>query len=728
MKKLFVIPLLLISWICSATTYYVSPTGSNSNNGTSGAPWSTLSYACSKANISGDIIHVNAGSYTETSRAALAAGVSIEGDGPTSSIIKVHYTTTDVNDAYLYLSGGTAAQHISGITLDGDNLAGDNAIVVYDRSNVSIYSCTVTNFHIQGVRFDGSSSSNTGNSIHDCTLTNSGGVNSSDRQSTLFMKNQTGLLIYNNTLNQTLRTSANTTGDGIRYEGGNRGIKLYNNVFNGLYPAGEWTFLMECWSSDKQTGIGHGLEIYSNTIVGLIDFGSGLYKGTYAYSVSFHDNVTGDNVTHGASVYKTGFELEELVDGVEIYNNLFKNLDRSIYFCHNGTAGRFSNINIHTNIIRDVPYSYTTATVNGTDYGYGFGIVFAGTGIPEYAQNINIRNNTISAYAASPGGVGVWLDTRGNVSNVDIQNNIIQGFSQAPVGTAGGGGTFNTLVAQKNIFWGNGNSNNLLLSNITVSNLTNDGGIKSNPLFISTTDFHLQSTSPAIDAGVNVGLPFSGNAPDLGAFESGGTSVAVNPVYSGSTVENTAPSVIGMNYNMTLASTLPPAAAFVVMINSVSRVVNTVAVSATKVLLTLASPVVNGDVITVAYTIPATNPLQSSSGGQAATMSAQVVTNYVTAVTNIAGATIKMTVTPNPVHKIINIALDYTGLTPAQIAALSPQIIRIYDNYGKLNVQKSLVTGATSFQIPINLRSGAYYLQMLSAGVVKASQRIIVYR
>ena len=33
-------------------------------------------------------------------------------------------------------------------------------------------------------------------------------------------------------------------------------------------------------------------------------------------------------------------------------------------------------------------------------------------------------------------------------------------------------------------------------------------------------DFHLQSNSPAIDAGVNVGLPFKGNAPDVGAYES----------------------------------------------------------------------------------------------------------------------------------------------------------------------------------------------------------------
>ncbi len=40
------------------------------------------------------------------------------------------------------------------------------------------------------------------------------------------------------------------------------------------------------------------------------------------------------------------------------------------------------------------------------------------------------------------------------------------------------------------------------------------------PLFVSPTDYHLQPGSPAINAGTDVGLPFQGSAPDIGAFES----------------------------------------------------------------------------------------------------------------------------------------------------------------------------------------------------------------
>ena len=72
-----------------------------------------------------------------------------------------------------------------------------------------------------------------------------------------------------------------------------------------------------------------------------------------------------------------------------------------------------------------------------------------------------------------------------------------------------------------------------------------------------------------------------------------------------------------MTYNLSLANMVPTSSAFTVMVNSVARTVNSVSISGTKVTLTLAGPVVSGNTITVAYTKPATNPLQTTSGGQA---------------------------------------------------------------------------------------------------------------
>jgi hypothetical protein len=41
---------------------------------------------------------------------------------------------------------------------------------------------------------------------------------------------------------------------------------------------------------------------------------------------------------------------------------------------------------------------------------------------------------------------------------------------------------------------------------------------------------HLSAGSTLIDKGTNVGLPFSGKAPDLGAFEFGATDIVREPV------------------------------------------------------------------------------------------------------------------------------------------------------------------------------------------------------
>jgi hypothetical protein len=85
-----------------------------------------------------------------------------------------------------------------------------------------------------------------------------------------------------------------------------------------------------------------------------------------------------------------------------------------------------------------------------------------------------------------------------------------------------------------------------------------------------------------------------------------------------------------MTYSTTLANIVPAASAFTVQVNSVTRTVSSVSISGTKVLLTLSSPVVYGNTVTVAYTKPATNPLQTSTGAQVASFSAKSVLNNCT--------------------------------------------------------------------------------------------------
>ena len=102
------------------------------------------------------------------------------------------------------------------------------------------------------------------------------------------------------------------------------------------------------------------------------------------------------------------------------------------------------------------------------------------------------------------------------------------------------------------------------------------------------------------------------------------------PVYVSSVIENATPTILEMTYSLTLANIVPAASSFAVTVGGVARTVNSVAISDKKVLLTLSSAVVKGDVVKVAYTKPVTNPLQTADGLQAASLTtAQDVTNNV---------------------------------------------------------------------------------------------------
>ena len=135
------------------------------------------------------------------------------------------------------------------------------------------------------------------------------------------------------------------------------------------------------------------------------------------------------------------------------------------------------------------------------------------------------------------------------------------------------------------------------------------------------------------------------------------------PVYQSSSIENATPSLLTINYSLNLTNIVPAISAFNVMVNSVARSINSVTISGTKVLLALSSPIVNGDIITVAYTIPSANPLQTSTGGKAATISAQSVTNNVSPGIPVYQSSSIENATPSLLT--INYSLNLTNIVPA---------------------------------------------------------------
>jgi len=142
-------------------TYYISPLGSNlTGDGTSGKPWKTLYKATANVTNAGSKIHVNAGTYTETRQCNLAAGVSIEGDGSATTIIK----STLIGQWSVFLSlespqDANGNQSISGVTLDGRYVSETNnktwiGIWVTGRSNVIIHHTIIIGGSKTGSVFD----------------------------------------------------------------------------------------------------------------------------------------------------------------------------------------------------------------------------------------------------------------------------------------------------------------------------------------------------------------------------------------------------------------------------------------------------------------------------------------------------------------------------------------------------------------------------------------------
>ena len=499
--------------------YYISTTGVDSleRNGSVGQEWLTLQYACTRVTTAGGIIHVNAGDYILSSQVLIPVNINIEGVGDTSRFISALADDTEDGGVIFFSGGSNTLQNISYIKLDGNNLAGYRGIGVYARSNVKIHHCTIVNFYTEGVRFYGSS---TNNEFYNNTLTNCG--RNPDHKPNLYIGNQTNFLCYNNTITQTAR-GTNYNGNCISGYEASYGTKIYNNVITAAPYLSDyvWKFAVELWLQS-------GLEMYENTIKGEIDMGKDVSYGTYDYGIYFHDNTVGWD---SPIAYSTnGLQLEQTAQGVTIAYNTFKNLDQPIHFCQYNYADDYvEDVWIYANLIYNCGLSSTNS--------YGWGIRFESGGgnyPPRYYDNINIWNNTIVAYSSYPASWGIELPTHAletNTMNIDIKNNIIVGFKNYCIyGTTRDSGhptMINDLTIAKNVVYGNGGSNNVYFNFTPGTPYTNDGGIKSDPLFVSSpTDLHLSSiSSPAYGVGSYVGLVTDydgaawGNPPSIGAYE-----------------------------------------------------------------------------------------------------------------------------------------------------------------------------------------------------------------
>jgi parallel beta-helix repeat protein len=617
MKTLLTLIFLASSVLASATTYYISPSGNDSNSGTISSPFFTLNKAWTVVKA-GDIIYARGGTYRFSTRQTLKGK-----NGTASDTIRIHAYPGE-RPVFTKSSSYTTPSWPNGlIYLVGDYTHWKNIEIAYYTQKTPAIWYGMAVFGSNHNKFERINSHHNG---HGMAVRDESGSN---------------LLLncdFHHNYDPLTETGAYGNGDGLEvaYQTGSmeniiKGCRFWNNSDDGidLWSNNGNVVIDNCWSwrngyrEDGVTtgGDGGGFKFGSTTTTSGTEF-----KRTVKNSISVYNRRMGFN--QNAANVKFYF-----------YNNIaYKNPEGFVFFAYD-----------LPHIMRNNVSFSNSKDWNGT-----------------FTRAIRDHNSYNSS----------WQPTGPTVTTSDFISLDTAGIS---------------------------------------------GPRQSNGNLPKINFMRLAPGSDLIDAGANVGTPFSGNAPDIGAVETVLASAVPVVTYVSSKIDNAAPEFVDVSYSATLAGILPSAASFTVRVNSVTRPISKLAITGQDVLITLSSAVVYGDIVSVGYTKPVTNPLQCVGATQAVTISDKPVVNGVEQKGTVTEepqipTNKKYSIYPNPVREYITIS----NPEPTE-----GQVVKIYDLNGKLCLEQQLATG-TIIRLAVNLNKGIYIIKIMSGSILSHTQKLVV--
>jgi hypothetical protein len=257
-------------------------------------------------------------------------------------------------------------------------------------------------------------------------------------------------------------------------------------------------------------------EVYNNTVIGWVHSGIVIENGNANYQTLYnkvhHNHISAPNLSYGR-----GFSILGAPEGAISYNEFYNNYitDTSVASQIQGDYNK-----IYGNIIDTMVYT----PVKTGAMGQGINIAALAYGFVKYNQ---IYNNIF--YNVPHAGMHVWGFS--NFIGNEIKNNIVLNCGWGPVpsnfdflNVNGISLAYRSNSGQSNIFENNivYNTNNdasvhyngSIMSISEFNNMNGQNGdvikntMMSNPLFVDflNGNFKLQSNSPAIDAGMDVGI------------------------------------------------------------------------------------------------------------------------------------------------------------------------------------------------------------------------------
>ncbi|HEX8039608.1 MAG TPA: Ig-like domain-containing protein, partial [Chryseosolibacter sp.] len=510
---------LIVAMLCLAQTavcadYYIDLTGSDATgDGSIARPWRTLQYAVSKVPANqGHTIRLSAGTYIEAGRIDVPAGVNIEGSGKDVTILKAsssfyYYPASPgyATDKFLIsLSGSSYAsgnQSLKNFTIDGDGKKLHGGIYVRYRTFVTIDGVKVTGTNFTAIwLWD----------VKDSRMTNTDLVNCS-WGSTGY---QVGALNVGNLERVEIDHCYidENTGYGIKAIGpsGYNDI-LYTKIHDcriTVNPTGLWNngsapnIAIELWQVDPL-----GCEIYScyiDNTVSLVNANNNPSTGNQTIRVHHHV------IDLASRANGAGYAIELTMHDVEIDHNYIVKGSYGIANWDNP----MKNWNIHHNTFYNIEGTYPGEIVRSQWSGlhnvnfYNNTVEFAGTKTANLlgvyggaSDNINLKNNLIinsnTAYSYYPNQL-IHMENGATLSVLAVTNNLLFNL---PVGSVPG----------------------TYAGNLTGDPSVQKSGSRPDPYYLPNAG------SPLIDAGINLGFPFLGGAPDIGAYEYAGSGPANTP-------------------------------------------------------------------------------------------------------------------------------------------------------------------------------------------------------
>jgi hypothetical protein len=365
--------------------------------------------------------------------------------------------------------------------------------------------------------------------------------------------------------------------DGFTIVGGTGGIGHYPNRGSGVKMTGQFDQVTNCIVHD----IDYGFGIFCDNATGV------LFQGNTVYNISWGP---AQSVGLGHGIYVSGNST-----GAQVRSNLVH--DNAYIGIHvNGEPDLVQNAVIENNIVYNNGQNalncdglQSSIVRNNLFYGYqNYGIVLYQIGASGPSNNNVIVNNTIVSAVA---GAGAALRILNGATGNTVLNNILLGSDGNACRISSD--SLPGLVSDYNVVSAKfqsedtGATQTLAQWRTQTSHDTHSFTATAASLFVSVSgsDYHLSSTSPAIDAGTATDAPPTdlevhnrpqGNGYDIGCYEFAGgapppvtlTSIALNPtsVTGGAssagtvTLSGAAPSggaVVSLSSSNTSAATVP---------------------------------------------------------------------------------------------------------------------------------------------------------------------------